>query len=160
MARLSKISDETWESIKNDFVGGKTLQQIADEHGVDRTTIGKRAKLERWTQDIGGRIAQSAGEKVRWHLADGNLPTAKKQKDNDAQMVEDNATLVARAVISEHKNIQRAQRMIEAAMRRLETEFEQNGEDLSLRDMSVVVKNIVESLAKENKQPRAKSAGY
>ena len=46
MARLSK---ETWERLKADYVtGAYTLEMLAKKYGVNKATISKKAKKENW----------------------------------------------------------------------------------------------------------------
>ena len=52
MARPSKSNAADWEAIKKAYrLGTKSNIQLAEEYGVDKASIGRRAKKECWIQD-------------------------------------------------------------------------------------------------------------
>lgn len=52
MARPSKENAADWEAIERAYrLGNKTISQLADEYGVNKSSISRRAKSSGWIQD-------------------------------------------------------------------------------------------------------------
>lgn len=85
-----------WETIRAEYETGSTMGQLAKRHGVDKSTISKRAKKEGWTQDISGAVDRLTVAKINGL---GNTVDPKKR----AAALEQAADARA-AVISRHKD--------------------------------------------------------
>ena len=102
-----------WERIELDYRAGiKTLRQIADEHGISHTAIGKRAKASDWARDLSKKIQAKADELVSKTLVSKQVSTETKVAER--QLIEVNAQAVADVRLAHRRDIHRARRLTNA----------------------------------------------
>lgn len=108
-----------WEKIELDYRAGiKTLRQIAAEHGITHTAIGKRAKTNGWVRDLSAKIQAKADELVSKTLVSSQVSTETKVAER--QIIEANAHAVADIRLAHRNDIHRARRLTNALLDELE----------------------------------------
>lgn len=162
MARRKKTHD--WERIERDYrLGQKSLRTIAGEHGLNASTISRRAKKKGWVQDKSQEVRERTSAAII--SQQGNTPT---RNDIDVA-VKTNIDVIRghRADISKGRELVDifSTQLLEAAENRAEIEAavqEETREDNGpkrrnamlkavalpaqasvLRDLSTVLKNLI-----------------
>ena len=108
-----------WERIELDYRAGiKTLRQIAAEHGITHTAIGKRARSCDWVRDLSAKIQSKADELVSKTLVSKQVSTETKVAER--QIVDANAQAVADVRLAHRRDIHRARRLTNALLDELE----------------------------------------
>lgn len=122
-----------WQVIEIDYRAGlKPLRQIAEEHGISHTAIGKRAKHGEWVRDLGAKIKAQADAKVS--KAAVSKEVSSQSAATEKQVVEANAELQYRIRMEHRQDIGRSRRLFQSLLRELEIGtdhidlFEQIGE--------------------------------
>lgn len=108
-----------WERIELDYRAGiKTLRQIAEEHGITHTAVGKRAKREDWSRDLAAKIAAKADELVSRDAVSKTV--SRESKVSEREAVEANAHAVATVRLAHRTDIRRARGITNALLDELE----------------------------------------
>lgn len=77
-----------WEAVERDYRTNQyTLRELAEKHGANHATIGRRAEREGWTRDLTDAIRQATNARL--------ITEAVQQKCDDAQQNATTAVLVA-----------------------------------------------------------------
>lgn len=108
-----------WERIELDYRAGiKTLRQIADEHGITHTAVGKRARANGWARDLSGKIQAKADELVSKALVSSQV--SMETKVAERQIVDANAQAAADIRLSQRTDIRRNRAIVTRLMDELE----------------------------------------
>lgn len=87
-ASTSKKPRTDWEAVERDYRTNQyTLRELAEKHGANHATIGRRAEREGWTRDLTDAIRQATNARL--------ITEAVQQKCDDAQQNATTAVLVA-----------------------------------------------------------------
>ena len=86
-----------WNKVRAEYIGGASIRQLAEKHGVNKSTIGERCKKEHWIES-------------RTKVAD---KTRTKAVQKTAEILSENATLEERI---RQKLLRKLEREIDAMM--------------------------------------------
>lgn len=130
--------DVAWDEVEREYRAGVlTLRRIADDYGITEGAIRKRAKRDGWTRDLAKQIQERTEVKVRRALVRGGEPvrggTQSTQKaeneafDDDASVVEANATVLANAILGQREDIKKARSTVQRLFDELDEQMENVG---------------------------------
>jgi len=110
-----------WERIEADYRAGiKSVREIADAAGVSHTAINKRAKVNSWPRDLGGKIKAKADALVSKALVSSEVSNAAKVSEKLTVDVE--SEVQARIRIGHRKDIGRYRTLCMSLLAELEAQ--------------------------------------
>jgi hypothetical protein len=78
---MARRTDIDWDPIKRDYEADLlTGDELATRHGVDRTSIFRRAKKEGWTKNLQARVT----ERTQAKLVTAAAPVGTQQRNTNA----------------------------------------------------------------------------
>jgi predicted DNA-binding protein YlxM (UPF0122 family) len=133
-----------WIAIEAEYRAGvRTIQDIADQHGVSKGAIGNRAKRGEWTRDLKGKIQAQA--EILVNKARVNKEVNKKLVFTEKALVKSAAELQAGALLQESEEIKRLSKIADDFEEELQTmPMDVNGAPLDLERKTRILKQVTE----------------
>lgn len=121
-----------WESIERDYRAGiLSVREIAASHGITHGAINKRSKRDSWDRDLSARIRAKAEALVSKAAVSTLVSEAKLATDRE--IVEANATMIARIRTDHRSDIRKSREMVS----KLRTELDVQTDDGDLYEQLV-----------------------
>ena len=109
-----------WERIEAEFRAGiLSVREIGAAHGISHTAINKRAKAGNWVRDLKAKIQAKAEALVAKAAVSSQVST--QRVATEREVIEANATQIARVRTEHRTDIQRSKRIANRLLAALET---------------------------------------
>lgn len=109
-----------WELIEAEYRAGvKSMQEIADEHGISKGAIGNKAKKFDWVRDLSAKVKAKAEALVNESLMNESVNT--KRKFTEKEVIESAAVRQKEGLLKETKEITELEKLIDKLIKRIDT---------------------------------------
>ena len=131
---MARRTDIDWDLVETDYrVAQLSIRQIAEKHGVEASTITRRAKKDGWTRDLSESVRAATKAKVRAAIANSAQQITTECTQRVASEVELAASVGAAIVGRQQGRVGR----LAVLMEHMTTELEIVTEDpISLADIA------------------------
>ncbi|MDM0010886.1 hypothetical protein QTH87_00410 [Variovorax sp. J22P168] len=124
---MARRSDIDWDAIEREYrLGQKSNKQLATEHGVQPSSIGRRAERHGWIQDKAGEVrSRAANILVQAAAADvpGNAtPNANSNATPTEQQIKVAARVAADVVLGHRRGLTKLSRLRDSMLDEIEAQ--------------------------------------
>lgn len=127
---MTRRSDIDWDAIEREFrLGQKTNKQLAFEHGVQASSIGRRAVKYDWTQDKSAEVRMRADNMLLKATAQGSGKAIERKQSAkatpDGLEIQAAATARVDVVLGHRKGLDRISRIRDTMLDEIEAQTSQ-----------------------------------
>lgn len=156
-APKAKRKAADWERIEVDYrTGGKSVRELAAEHGISHVAILKKAKENDWTRDLSAKVKAKADALVTRATVTAEVTAAAKVTEQKTVEVE--AQVQARIRLEHRKDIGRGRSLVMKLLGELEAQTDSPDLFEQLGELLIEPEQEEDSEAKKERQRKLREA--